>query len=225
MPSDSRNKEFSFQPWNSLVVILAGGAKLIVPVKRLLKLVAYGIAVVFVCPLALCELLARRLMRRDAWFMTQGEALSLLPGKVGYFLRNAYYLLTLRKCGLDCQIGFGTYFTHSEAEVGHSVYAGTRCLIGIATIGDRVLLADHVQILSGGRQHIHAGSEDSRFRRIKIGADSWIGAGAILMADVGENCIIGAGSVVTRTVPDASVAVGNPAKVIRPNVPPRSVTA
>lgn len=46
---------------------------------------------------------------------------------------------------------------------------------------------------------------------------SWIGANAIILPGVtiGKNCVIGAGSVVTKSIPDFSVAVGNPAKVIR----------
>jgi len=43
------------------------------------------------------------------------------------------------------------------------------------------------------------------------------------MADVGEHCIVGAGSVVTKPIPDFSVAVGNPARVIRSNMPARNL--
>ena len=35
------------------------------------------------------------------------------------------------------------------------------------------------------------------------------------MADIGDKCLIGAGSVVTRSIPDYSIAVGNPAKIIK----------
>jgi virginiamycin A acetyltransferase len=189
--------------------------------RRIAKEFISGLAIAMVSPLAACELVARKLLTRDVWFTTHGEALSLLPGKVGYFLRNAYYRLTLRRCRMGCQLCFGTYFMHSEAELGHSVYIGTRCLIGIATIGDEVLLADHVQILSGGRQHLpsnHPSQEHApAFIRVHIGAGTWIGTGAIVMADVGEHCIIGAGAVVTKAIPDFSVAVGNPARVIRSN--------
>ena len=51
--------------------------------------------------------------------------------------------------------------------------------------------------------------------RCRIGPDVWIGAGSIIMANVGRGCVIGAGSVVTKHIPDWSVAAGNPAKVIR----------
>lgn len=54
-------------------------------------------------------------------------------------------------------------------------------------------------------------------RKLEIGDDSWLGAGVIIMPNVkiGKMCVIGAGSVVTRDVPDFSVVVGSPARIIR----------
>ena len=192
--------------------------------KLIAKALVSALAVALVSPLALAERLARKLLGRDVWFTTHGELLSLLPGKVGYYLRNGYYRLTLQRCQMGCQLSFGTYFTHSEAELGTSVYMGTRCLVGTATIEDAVLLADHVQILSGSRQHLPSdlqgpAQQGTTFIRVRIGKGTWIGAGAIVMADVGEHCIVGAGSVVTKPIPDFSVAVGNPARVVRSNAP------
>lgn len=52
---------------------------------------------------------------------------------------------------------------------------------------------------------------------VSIGRDSWIGGGVSIMAgvNIGKGCTIGAGSVVTRDIPDFSVAVGVPAKVVK----------
>jgi len=47
-----------------------------------------------------------------------------------------------------------------------------------------------------------------------VGADCWIGASAIILAEVGAGSTIGAGAVVVKPVPPGSVAVGNPARVI-----------
>jgi maltose O-acetyltransferase len=55
---------------------------------------------------------------------------------------------------------------------------------------------------------------------IRIGSGVWIGGGAIVLPGVviGDHCVIGASSVVTRDVPAGSLAVGNPARIIRPIV-------
>jgi maltose O-acetyltransferase len=52
---------------------------------------------------------------------------------------------------------------------------------------------------------------------VKVGDDVWIGARAIILpgVEIGKGCIVGAGAVVTRSVPDYSVVAGNPAVVIR----------
>ena len=54
-------------------------------------------------------------------------------------------------------------------------------------------------------------------RPVKIGSDCWFGANVVVCPGVtiGENCVIGAGSVVTRDVPANSFAAGNPCRVIR----------
>lgn len=53
---------------------------------------------------------------------------------------------------------------------------------------------------------------------VEIGSDVWIGGGAIILPGVriGSRSVIGAGSVVTRDVPEQVVAAGNPCRVIRP---------
>lgn len=52
---------------------------------------------------------------------------------------------------------------------------------------------------------------------VSIGRDTWIGGGVIIMAgvNIGKGCTVGAGSIVTRDIPDFSVAVGSPAKVVK----------
>ena len=52
---------------------------------------------------------------------------------------------------------------------------------------------------------------------VRIGANVWIGAGAVIVPGVtiGDNSVIGAGSVVTKDIPEGVVAVGNPCRVFR----------
>lgn len=86
-------------------------------------------------------------------------------------------------------------------------------------IGSRVLLGPSVSILAATHEtdvrSRRAGVEYAR--PVTIGDDCWIGAGVTIMpgVTVGKGCTIGAGSVVTRDVPDFSVAVGSPARVVR----------
>lgn len=146
-------------------------------------------------------------MGRDVWFATQAECLSLLPGRLGLGTRAAFYHLTLARCPLDVAIEFGALLTHSQAELGHRVYIGVRTMLGWVSIGDDTLLADNVQVLSGARHHLEPGNEvggarrqhhPTRLERLAIGRNCWIGAHAVVMADIGDDSIIGAGSVVTR---------------------------
>ena len=83
------------------------------------------------------------------------------------------------------------------------------------------MLADGVQVLSGGHEHGEARDglpmreQTQTYRRVRIGRHAWIGSGAIIMADVGDGCVIGAGAVVTRPIPSDLVAVGVPARVVQ----------
>jgi virginiamycin A acetyltransferase len=198
-----------------------------VALKSMVKAVVRVLAVCMVAPLALVERLARYLLKRDVFFHAQSQLLSLVPGKTGRYLRNAYYWMTLVACPLDCCFVFGSIFTHSSARVGHGVYIGSFSQIGSVTIGDGTMIGDHVHVLSGSEQHsfgypgrtIQEGPQT--FLHIEIGANCWIGSNSVVMVDIGRDCVVGAGSVVTKSIPDNSVAVGNPARVIREVYPPQ----
>ena len=89
----------------------------------------------------------------------------------------------------------------------------------LLTIEDRVAIAARVTLVLSSEPHY------SRIKpfiplghgTIQIKNDAWIGTGVIIFPNVtiGEGAIIGAGAVVTKDVPDFSVAVGSPAKVIK----------
>lgn len=167
-----------------------------------------------------CALLAG-FGRFESAFEFFAHIVAFAPGLPGSYLRVAYYAMTLRSCSQESHIGVGSFFAHPQASVGHRVYIGPLCVMGQTSIGDRTQIASGVQILSGRRQHGRSqdgrieGAEEGVFEVVPIGADCWIGAGAIIMAEIGEGTTIGAGSVVIHPVPPRSVAVGNPAKVIK----------
>jgi acetyltransferase-like isoleucine patch superfamily enzyme len=150
-----------------------------------------------------------------------------LPGD---YLRIAYYCLTLEACHRESRIQFGSYFAHRNSRVAKGVYIGTYCILGCVQIGARTEIASAVQVLSGRRQHPRdeqgrlMGSEHGVFTTVHIGSDCWIGAQAIVMADIGQGSTVGAGSVVTSEIPPGIVAVGNPARRLLSKVVPEPGT-
>jgi acetyltransferase-like isoleucine patch superfamily enzyme len=149
------------------------------------------------------------------------QAFSLVPGLFGAYLRRAFYRMVLPRCGVDSFIGFGTIFSHASAEVGRKVYAGPYCCLGDVTLEDDVLLGSNVSVMNGSAQHsterldVPVREQPGVWPRVTIGCDSWIGDRAVVLDNVGKHCVIGAGSVVTKPIPDYAIAVGVPAKVIR----------
>ncbi|MFO7899861.1 MAG: acyltransferase [Planctomycetota bacterium] len=151
------------------------------------------------------------------------HACALVPGILGEYVRRGYYVMTLRRCSPRSCISFGSYFSHSDAEVADGVYVGAYCVIGRARLGARTQIGCNVHVLSGRRQHPRdddgrlLGSEHGVFETVRIGEDCWIGTSAIVMADVGARVTISAGAVVTREIPGGVVAVGNPARPLEPS--------
>lgn len=107
-------------------------------------------------------------------------------------------------------------------EVGENFYANYNLTIldvGKVTIGDNVLLAPNVSLYTAGHP-IHPDSRNSGYEYgipITIGNNVWIGGNVVVLPGVtiGSNSVIGAGSVVSRDVPEWVVAAGNPCRVIR----------
>lgn len=185
--------------------------------KRTLKFVVNAVALaITVVPAALTAF-----GRSEFMFQMFSQMLAMVPGIPGDYLRVAFYKMTLTRCSLESRVSFGTIFGQSSVIMEKGVYIGAYCVIGACSIGARTQIASHVQILSGNRQHQRdqsgqlQGTEQENLVPVKIGEDCWIGASAVIMADVGSGSTIGAGAVVPRPVPDGVVAAGNPAQVIK----------
>ena len=107
--------------------------------------------------------------------------------------------------------------------LGHGVYINAGCTFldgGWIRIGDHTLIGPAVQIYTPHHpmNYLERRTGREHARPVTIGADCWIGGGAIICPGVtiGDRTVIGAGSVVTHDIPADSLAVGNPCRVIRP---------
>jgi acetyltransferase-like isoleucine patch superfamily enzyme len=174
---------------------------------------------VLTAPLWLPARLQGLLSGGEGAFVAGSELLSLVPGAPGVYLRRGYYRMCLEACALDCHIGFGTTLAHPQARIGRGVYVGNRCTLGMVDLEDDVALGSNVDVLSGRHQHnfdrrdVPLLRQGGAFARVRIGRNSWVGNSAVVMADVGAECVVGAGSVVVKPVPAGAVVAGNPATV------------
>lgn len=112
------------------------------------------------------------------------------------------------------------YGTHIE--VGKNFFANYNCTIldvAKVKIGDNCQMAPNVSIYTAGHP-IHPVSRNSLYeygKEVTIGDNVWIGGNVVICPGVhiGNNVVIGAGSVVTKDIPDWSLAAGNPCRVLR----------
>jgi acetyltransferase-like isoleucine patch superfamily enzyme len=90
---------------------------------------------------------------------------------------------------------------------------------GLVTIGNRVMFGPYVSIFAATHEtEVESRRQNIEFaREVTIGDDCWIGGQVVILPGVhiGEGCTIGAGSVVTKSIPAWSVAMGTPAKVVK----------
>jgi virginiamycin A acetyltransferase len=182
--------------------------------RRIIKRTIQGLSLVFVFPGALLCAFGQI----KVFYIFFAQLFALFPGIVGTFLRSAFYKFTLRECSIDTAISFGTFFSSRDARVGENVSIGSFCVIGRARIGKGTQISSHVEIPSGRYQHPRDEQGrflDSEIGEVVIGSDCWIGASAVIMANVGDQSTIGAGSVVVTEIPDHVIAVGVPAKPIK----------
>lgn len=115
---------------------------------------------------------------------------------------------------------FCDYGTHIS--VGKNFFANYNCtIIDVAkvTIGDNCQFAPNVSIYTAGHP-LHPEIRNTLYEygiHVTIGNNVWIGGNSVVLpgVNIGDNCVIGAGSVVTKDIPPWSLAAGNPCRVIR----------
>lgn len=106
--------------------------------------------------------------------------------------------------------------------IGERSIIGIGCtVIGPVEIGNQVMLAQNIVIsgLNHGYESIELSPAEQKVitKKITIADEVWIGANCVITAGVtiGKHAVVGAGSVVTKDIPEYSVAVGNPARVVK----------
>ncbi len=113
-----------------------------------------------------------------------------------------------------CDYGYNIY-------CGENVYFNVNCVVLDTmkiTIGSNVLIGPGVHIYAASHPlDIETRKTLENSKPVTIGDDCWIGGNVVICpgVSIGNGCVIGAGSVVTKNIPDHTLAAGNPAKVIR----------
>jgi serine acetyltransferase len=166
-----------------------------------------------------------RLERRPLNFPFFSEAIAYVPFVFGWKFRRAVYSRLLPAIGENVVIHSGTVIEDRRTTFGEDVWVSAGCFIDYALIADHVLVGQHALLLAG-KGHHNSDRTDIPIKLqgnppkepINIGRGAWIGANATVMADVGNDAIVGAGSVVTRPVPPYAIVAGNPARIVRMRV-------
>ena len=137
----------------------------------------------------------------------------ILLKNISYFLRpfrHGYYIRILQRA-YEIQ---GVIFKGDVKYIHHDVYIDN---IGEVIIGENVVISTRCILLAHDYSSLVYKKNPRCISKLTIGNNCFIGAGAILLPGtiIGNNCIIGAGSVVKGTIPNNSVVIGNPCKILK----------
>lgn len=129
----------------------------------------------------------------------------------------------LKKCGNNFQIGLNVKLEHlNNIEIGNNVYIGHGSWIsglrGGVKFEDEVMLGPYVKMVSSNHTFENGSARFAKGegKKINVGFGTWIASGVIVVSgvNIGQSCLIAAGSVVTKDIPPFSKVAGIPAKII-----------
>ncbi len=150
------------------------------------------------------------------------EALNRLPYADQDAIAAAWAQLTGRPAPERFRLVPPVHCDHGlDLEAGRGVFVNHGCTLndlGGIRIGERTLLGPNVSLLTGGHPtRVAERRTGIVVAPIAVGADVWIGAGAIVLGGVtiGDGAVVAAGAVVTRDVPAATLVAGVPARALR----------
>jgi len=144
--------------------------------------------------------------------------------QVGYWLRRYLLKGIAQQCGQDIIVKHNCYIGS-----GHGLVVGDRTQLGqnaridqAVRLGNDVVMGPDVVIMTNAHRFDAVDvpiNQQGNFplAPVTIGNDVWLGTRVVVLPGVtiGDGAVIGAGSIVTKDIPPLSVAVGNPAKVLR----------
>ena len=138
--------------------------------------------------------------------------------------KQRYMREVFAECGEGCyiELPFHANWGGHHVHFGSFIYANSNLTIvddGHVYVGDKVMFGPNVVVATAN----HPIEPSLRLRALQynrdvhIGANVWIGASVVIVpgVSIGDNAVIGAGSVVTKDVPADVVAIGNPCRVLR----------
>lgn len=177
-------------------------------------------------------------IKRNRFFIMKFVARTFLL--VNKILRRLWMHLQLplfKRHGTNLLIGYGGSFAYDHIELGNNVYIGPHAtfMAAISTIkiGNKVVFGPHVKIMAGDHRTNVIGQymydvkekQPNNDLDVIIEDDVWVGASAIILkgVTVGRGSIIGAGTVVSRSIPPYSVVIGNPGRVIKKRFTPEQI--
>lgn len=141
-----------------------------------------------------------------------------------YALKKAYMNEVFAECGENCyiELPFHANWGGHHLHFGSGIYANFNLTLvddGHIYVADKVMFGPNVTISTAN----HPIEPELRAKGLQynkdvyIGENAWIAANVVIVPGVriGKNTVIGAGSVVTKDIPDGVVAVGNPCRVLR----------
>lgn len=152
--------------------------------------------------------------------------ISLIAAKIpflfGQKIRYYYYKATLKHLGKKVVFRYGCFCQYNNASIGDRVLFGYYNAIGEVNMGNDIVVGGFVNFISGTTQHSFddpnqtiSNQKAAGRSMISIGSDVWIGSNSVIAANIGNRCVIGAGSVLVKPADDKSVYAGNPARLIK----------
>ena len=182
-----------------------------------MKLVIKSFVRLYVSAIVLCFSLLMKLVG----FESVAFRISQIPYLLGNQVRYKFYRKHLKSLGKNVTFSIGCSVTNVNTIIGSNVRLGPYNTVGLAYLGDDIITAQHVHILSGSKQHsfldrhIPIWKQKGVLQCVEVKGDNWIGANVVIMADVGYGAILGSGSVVVKDIPGMCIAAGNPCEKLK----------